>query len=331
MRITKQAALAGIGIFLIGATLGWTASSLLQHDGRENDIAIREYDERYPYIRPLLICQINEGNETRAYGELEAEIENVIETGKSEGRITAGSVYFRDLTSGKWTGVNELEPYAPASLLKVPIMISYFKEAEHTPGVLATRYPYATTREVVENSLVDTPLLRSGNSYTVNDLIRGMIIQSDNQAKNVLEEHADPVILKETYNVLGIQNPYDDDTEPYAISTKTYGLFFRVLYNGTYLSREMSNRAAELLTAVEFDRGLRAGTPSNIQIAHKYGIHSQSQDGALHIELSDCGIVYYPGAPYLLCVMMEGRDPDALAGLIKRVAEVTYRSVATNE
>ena len=40
------------------------------------------------------------------------------------------SFYYRDLNHGAWIGINENEKYTPSSLLKVTIMIAYFKEAE---------------------------------------------------------------------------------------------------------------------------------------------------------------------------------------------------------
>lgn len=326
MGISRQTVLAGTGLFLLGAAFGWLGA-VLGHSYQGRDvIAIREQDARYPYISRLLLCESNDEKASPAYESMKRAFQDVLAANKAQRRISFGAVYFRDLSTGEWTGVNEDTPYSPASLLKVPTMIAYLKESQDTPSVLSKRYLYATDRESVETSLVDTPLLVSGREYTVSELIRGMIVQSDNEAKDILVEHANKEILKDTYQVLGIEDPYASNEE-YQTSVKTFALFFRVLYNGTYLTRELSNAALALLSDVEFDRGLRAGTPSSIEIANKYGIRAETTATGLAIELSDCGIVYYPDAPYLLCVVAEGTDPDTLAGVIRDVAATAYENV----
>lgn len=321
-------ALAVISAFGLGFYIAEIKNEGLTHE----TLAIREHDERYEFIRPLLICQIDEQIENQEYKPLEKQIEGSISEARRAGEVVAASVYFRDLDTGRWIGVNEEKPYAPASLLKVPIMMTYLKEAEENPELLNKKYGYERKPDDI-NPLITERFLQSGQDYTVSDLIRGMIVQSDNSAKDVLTSHISPDILNETYTALEIRGAYDTTTphDRYEISTKKYALFFRVLYNGTFLSREMSNRAAEFLTEVQFDKGLRAGTPTNVRIAHKYGVSATPKgDGSFTVELSDCGIVYSQSSPYLLCVMTEGSDPFVLAGVIKKIAEIVYKSAVVD-
>lgn len=225
-------------------------------------------------------------------------------------------------------GVNEDAGYAPASLLKVPIMISYFRHAQDDSSVLTREYRYEFTDE--QNDLVTKPLLVSGRTYSALDLIRGMIIQSDNDAKSILEKHADQPTLKTTYGALGINDPYLEDRDTYKLTVKQYGLFFRVLYNGTYLSREMSNNALAMLAESEFNLGLRAGIPEGVEIAHKYGVNGFTREDGTHgVDLSDCGVVYEPTSPYLVCIMTHGDNAYVLADVIKDIAEVLHQGIIT--
>jgi len=306
---------------------GFFAAYLILDGYGAKQFAIREYDQRYEFIRPLLICQANEEEETREFSSLERQVNSVIAAAKREGKVTSASVYFRDLNSGRWVGVNELETYSPASLLKVPIMMAYFKASEDDPTILETRYRYNRKGEEAD-PLVKDPLLLENRTYTALDLIRGMIVQSDNPAKDILEQNADVTSVFETYSALEINNPYDTDDELYKLSAKKYGLFFRVLYNGTFLNREMSNQALALLSESEFDLGLRAGTPTNIRVAHKHGVHGFTQDDGSHgVEVSDCGIIYNSSSPYLLCVMSLGTNAYVLSDVIKDIAETVYQAV----
>jgi beta-lactamase class A len=316
------------GISAIMFALGFAAAYLIYIEHDHPDFAIREYDERYQYIRRLLICQINEGEESREFSSLERRVEDVLDNAERLNKIISASVYVRELDTGKWMGVNEDAGYAPASLLKVPIMISYLRYAQDDPNVLEREYRYELSEE--PNDLVAKPLLISGRTYSVLDLVRGMIIQSDNDAKTILEKNADWPSLDATYGALGIKDPYKESDDQYTLSVKQYGLFFRVLYNGTFLSREMSNRALEMLAESEFNLGLRAGIPEGVEIAHKYGVSGYTRDDGTHgVDLSDCGVVYEPTSPYLVCVMTHGDNAYVLADVIKDIAEVVHQGIIT--
>jgi len=62
-------------------------------------------------------------------------------------------------------------------------------------------------------------------------------------------------------------------------------------------------------------------------VSHKFG-----EGGVMGGErqLQDCGIVYYPGRPYLLCVMAKGTKLENLEKFIKAVSRLVYYSVDTS-
>jgi len=282
----------------------------------------------YTYISPLLLCQTNDASQYEEFLPLKGILEQRIEKAHTSGTLSAASIYIRDLERARWVGVNENETYSPASLLKVPVMIAYFKQAERKPELLSRTFFYQRS-PANENPLVSSPLLENGGTYSASELIRGMIVDSDNDAKDLLVGALDDRILDETYTDLGIASPYGEahpSESAYRISTKTYALFFRVLYNATLLSRAESERALALLSESRFPKGLRAGIPEDVSLAHKYGIRVASRN-PLTIELSDCGIVY-SDKPYILCVMTRGSDPEKLAEFITGVGKEVHGSMA---
>lgn len=291
----------------------------------ESSIApvLRAGKGEYNYINPILLCQNYEDGDFPKWAPLKRKIELVTEEARKNGDIISGSVYFRDLQSGQWTGVAEDDLYTPASLLKVPILIAYLKAAEKEPGLFEQTLYYEQEPGQTPPLIKDL-ILTSGRRYSIEDLLRGMIIDSDNSAKNILEGRMNKDFLNEIYSELGIPSPYYG-ADSYNISTRTYALFFRVLYNATFLSRDMSEKAFDILAGVKFEKGLRAGTPARIPIAHKYGFSVISRGVTRVIELSDCGIIYSPDNPYLLCVMARGNDPEVAATYIKEVALATNR------
>lgn len=282
---------------------------------------LRAGRDNFTYINPLLLCQDYEQGDFAEFVPLKKEIERITATAKKDDTILAGSVYFRDLTNGRWMGFHEEELYTPASLLKVPILIAYLKAAETDKNILQEQV-YYEQEAGQKPPLVEDFVLTSGHTYSIWDLIRGMIVDSDNSARAILESRAGKSFLDEVYSELGIPSPYEKGGD-YRISTKTYALFFRVLYNATYLSRDMSEKAFDVLTQAKFDKGLRAGTPADIPIAHKYGYHIVKKEPPRIIELSDCGVVYNPAKPYILCVMARGTDPEITSTYMKDVAAAT--------
>src|SRR6185436_5295057 len=91
-----------------------------------------------------------------------------------------------------------------------------------------------------------------------------------------------------------------------ADTPQNYSHLFRALYNGTYLSHDASEKALELLSRTKFSDGIVAGVPKETTVSHKFGERTLSLNTSSINELHDCGIVYYPGHPYFLCIMTKG-------------------------
>src|ERR1043166_6269401 len=93
-------------------------------------------------INPLLAT--GDTSKTR-YADMTAlakELTRLTTDQKQSGAATDISVYFRELDSGHWTGVNEDAKYFPASLFKVPVMIAYEQWSESDPSILNQKLHY---------------------------------------------------------------------------------------------------------------------------------------------------------------------------------------------
>jgi beta-lactamase class A len=243
--------------------------------------------------------------------------------------LVFASVYFRDLDAGPTMGINEHTDYIPASLLKVPLVLTYLDLSESDPGLLGQKIPYGSgvAERVPNQTFKPSTLLREGALYTVKELIEHAIVNSDNVAAELLYEHLDTLggkaLLSETYRNLGIIE-MGSDLDKEAVNTKSYGSIMRMLYNASYLNQENSELFLKLLSESEFKDGLRAGVPESITVAHKFG-ERFAEDGRK--QLHDCGIVYFPRNPYLLCVMTKGSDFGKLAAVIKTISSEVYKEV----
>jgi beta-lactamase class A len=158
-----------------------------------------------------------------------------------------------------------------------------------------------------------------------------MIVESDNGATYTLIDNIESNVLNEVYSDLGITHP-EEDSANYQIATRTYALFFRVLFNATYLRREYSEQALELLVRATYRDGLNALLPKDLTVAHKFGEHVVSSDRKTPegIELHDCGIVYYPEHPYLLCVMTRAKEQSDAESMIQQISKEVYETVKSD-
>ncbi len=295
--------------------------------------SLHEAGNSYELINPLLLCNTNTPKEIAEFKPLNDKIKSyTYDFLNSASNVHAISFYFRDLTSGRWTGINEEEAYDPASLLKVPLIIAYYKEAESDPSILSKKLLYQHQGGPAEVEGTEFHDLVPGNYYTVDELINTMITKSDDDSAGLLLASMDINDLNEIFSDLGITVPQGTDNR-YLISAKTYSLFFRILYNATYLSRDYSERALELLAKTQYEEGILAGIPKGTVVADKFGqfgVPNPLNKNGEEWELHDCGIVYKPDHPYLLCAMTKGEDLDTLQTVIQNISRIVYKEVDNN-
>lgn len=291
--------------------------------------SVREHDDSYTFIHPLLaVNRSNMDRPSSEYAGLTHDVEAYIASAKRAGMLSDASVNFIQYgKSGSFT-YNADAAYYPASLLKVVIMVAYYKKSETDPAILDRQLAYTLDMQSVPSVPHEAPsMLAPGRSYSTSYLIERMIVDSDNGAMEVLHENIGDAYLDKVFASLGIPGPTGDGTA-YTISSMDYSLFFRVLYNATYLSRENSEKALALLSKVTFKDGLLAGMPPESVVAHKFGEHVEGEGDAVSaVELHDCGIAYVDGGPYLLCVMTKGRSLENLEKGIAGISRLVYDKV----
>lgn len=276
-------------------------------------------------INPLLDCYDFEATTNRDIKDLELNLNKIVAESSKNKTSTEISIYFRDLNNGPWMGINEDAIYSPASLLKVPMLIAALKQAEDEPEFLnkIVNYvdPIPQNMRYNQNIINRENQLELGKDYSIERLVEEMIIKSDNISKDVIFKHVWPSNYTEVYYDLGIDINKYNDSENY-LTVKDYASFFRILYNATYLNKKMSEKALRLLTKTEFNNGIVAGVPKGVMVAHKFG--ERSYLNKREKQLHDCGIIYRPGKPYLLCVMVKGDDYKEMSELIQTISKTIY-------
>ncbi len=318
----------GAVILLVGLAMGWWLQAWYRKKNAPPLYSIREASGEFKFIRPLLA--VGDSPRLRERSALESSLANLITKYKQSGSVSSASVYVRDLEGSRWVGINEDEKYAPASMYKVALMIAYLKTAESDPSLLSRSVVFSRSIEKnIQEEIAPEDRMQLGMTYTIADLIYRLIIHSDNDAKNLLHQNLPLPVEREVFMDLGLPVPDVSDRGD-TMSAKAYSLFFRILYNSSYLSRPMSEMALKILSNTTFREGIIAGVPEGTVVSHKYGyrVFLPEEKQPFKQELHDCGIVYYPSTPYFLCVMTKGNDYNQLKELIKKVSEIVYKDIS---
>lgn len=128
---------------IIGFGIGIFVSNYQNNNQSNQALNIQDDSEfhigGYKLINPLLECRNAQYQGIREYRDLENRLTQFIQDKKSSGELIQGSVYFRDLNNGPWFGVDEKTDFAPSSLLKLPVMMAYYKIAEDNPAILSKK------------------------------------------------------------------------------------------------------------------------------------------------------------------------------------------------
>ncbi len=283
----------------------------------------------YNYLNPLLDCIDSKGLNMEELRIFKPKITAYIDKELKQHPDLHISYYFRDMNNGLWIGINEKEMFSPASLMKVPIMITVLKEAQTNKDLLATKVQYikANFKDVDEESGFEK---KDGEFYAVEEYIRQMIAYSDNASALILMQLVGMDKIVVTEKDLNLSVADDSDINTNFVPVNRYSAVFRILYNASYINKEMSEKALGFLTQSVYKGGIRKAVPENIKIAHKYGERDffDTKGNRNVVQLHHFGIVYVQGKPYTIGVMTRGSDKATKEQIIYDLAKITYDEVS---
>lgn len=293
------------------------------NDTRDNKNISRDKNENYLLTNPILDCEsaYSSGVANLDQSGIKKEISRV----KDTYGIEQISLYYRDLNNGPWFGINEEEKFSPASLLKIPVAMALMKYAEDNQGALDKKI-IPTPEQITMNqnqNITFEGVLEAGKEYTLFEVMESMLKKSDNSAVYVIYDNLPENYINNVFLSMGV--PYENAGQEVFLRVKDYASFFRVLFNSSYLNRENSEKLLEILTGIDYKNGLTAGIlDKNIIISHKFGERILGNSFQLH----DCGIIYYPDNPYLLCIMTKGHDFYKQQTAIQIISKFIYNKIS---
>ncbi|MDO8551380.1 MAG: serine hydrolase [bacterium] len=201
-------------------------------------------------------------------------------------------VYVFNLTTKQTYGLSEDEVFMAASLIKLPVLLVLYQEAE--AGRIDLDAKYVLKQADKQGGAGSMQYKPAGTVYTYRKMAELMGQQSDNTAFMVTRNLLGDEKIQTAINKLGMAKTSlrTNETSPSDI-----GLFFRKLYGGSLLTREHRDELLNFLTKTAFEDRIPAGLPADVRVAHKIG----SEIGVY----SDGGIVFAP-KPFVLVILSKG-------------------------
>jgi beta-lactamase class A len=250
------------------------------------------------------------------------------------------SVAFDDLETFERFFINPVEMHA-ASLMKVPVMVEVFKQAEQ--GKFSLDEKIVVTNEfksIVDGSLFSLKAVEDSNDdiyryigkeMSLRELVLRMITVSSNLATNILIAFVGVENIKRTLAEWKIPDMKIlrgvEDIKAYekGLNNKTDAAsmldVLEMIASGKAGTKDSCQEMVDILTQQKYRNKIPAGIPSNVKVANKTGSITKIDH--------DAAIVFPEGRkPYILVVMTRGieRREDA-EKLIAELSRIVYENI----
>ena len=237
------------------------------------------------------------------------------------------SVYVWDYSTGKSSSLNSDKIFSAASIIKLPVLLHLFKAIE--AGEITLNDKIQMTDYYRSEGSGSLQFRGERAVYTVDDLARVMITESDNSATNMLMSATGGMgSVNNSLRHWGMFRTRVNDWLPDMAGTNvtTAKELATMLYNidnSKFLSIKSKEKIVDYMSHVHNDRLIPAGLPSGALFVHKTGDIGKM--------LGDAGIVYAPNGKNYIVVMLVNRRYNAPEGkdFIVKASSVIYNHLTS--
>jgi len=264
---------------------------------------------RYPYLSKRITLE-NPNDVLINFVSLRKSLESQLGAVKAE-----KSFYFEYIPGGTSIKIGSDNELVAASLIKLPLVMNLYRAAEL--GRIDLDKTVTLQQSDLDNAYGDLWEEGAGYKLTLRQAAALMLQQSDNTATHVVFNNVRGLLRddEQSLNQLDVEQNLKDGQA--VIDAESYASVLRSLYLSSYLDNENSQEILTFLTKSEENRRLTALLPKDLKVAHKNGVFNSAWSE------SDCGIVYVPKRPYILCIML-GLPEDESNQLIAKLSKEVY-------
>ncbi len=215
------------------------------------------------------------------------------------------SVVVKFIDSGDTFSINENQQFWAASVIKIPIIVELFRQAEDNSIDLEKKHSIKPENRVKGSGIAH--LLDENSTYTAKDLAKLAIILSDNAATNEIVDLVGKENVENHIKKLGLENTtfkhkmmIKAGKGPNLTTTKDIASLLEKLYKNELPS---SKDIVNILIETKLRDRIPKHIPNDIKIAHKTG----SLQKAVH----DVGIIYTSN-PFIFCFLSDDQEDKEL-------------------
>lgn len=237
------------------------------------------------------------------------------------------AIFVWSFETGKYAAINEDKVYPAASIIKIPVLVQLFKSIE--ANQVSIYDEMALTHYYRASGSGDMQYAMSGRKYTLDELARVMIQNSDNSATNMLMAKVGGMDDVNTgIRTWGLKNTHVQTWLPDLTGTNTTTAYdmAKILYNlenPAFLNVNSREDIIKYMSKVKNNRLIQAGLPQGVPFVHK--------TGDIGTMLGDAGIVYMPSGQHYIVVILAKRPHNDAAGVnfIKSASALIYSKMLT--
>lgn len=264
------------------------------------------------------MTELIEGNEL-------SELENQLKNLAAEFSTIQPSVYVWDYQTGNYADLNANEIFPTASIIKLPVLVELFRSIEKGQLTLDEKMPLT---EYYRTEGSGSLQFKAENSqYSIDNLARIMITESDNSATNMLIARLGSMTdINSALRQWGLKHTYIQTWLPDLTGTNhsTAKDMAQILYNidnPDFLTNESREKIFDYMGHVHNNRLIAAGLPQGTEFLHK--------TGDIGTMLGDAGIVYTPNGKKYIVVIFAKRPHNSPLGkeFIVRASEIIFNNM----
>ncbi len=249
-------------------------------------------------------------------------IENGIKNLMAQYPTIHPSVFVWDYDTGHFADINASEQFSAASIIKLPVLLQLFRSIE---AKQVSIYDEMTLTDYYRAEGSGGLQFKAENSkYTLDELARVMITDSDNSATNmIMSKLGSMTDVNQGIRDWGIKHTHvktwlpdlggTNHTTARDLATMLYNI-----ENPEFLSMSSREKIFDYMGHVKNNRLIQAGLGPGASFLHKTGDIGKM--------LGDAGIVYAPNGKKYIVVILANRPYNSVAGkdFIVRASEIIY-------
>ena len=233
------------------------------------------------------------------------------------------ALYVWDYQTQDYVDINASQIYPVASIIKLPVLIDLYKSIEN--GSISLDDTIALTEYYRSEGSGSLQFKAANTTYTIDDLARVMITESDNSATNMLMSKIGAMNgVNQSIRDWGLKNTEIHTWLPdlkgtnHSTAKEISQMLYNIDLNEQFLTDASRNKIFDYMSHVHNNRLIQAGLGEGSIFYHKTGDIGKM--------LGDAGIVVTPSGKRYIVVILAHRPHNAFEGkeFIVKASEIIY-------